>query len=298
MIRKHITKPVKKWIKQKIKNTYLEIEIPAPNPEKKIESAIFFPYLEDSDSYVIKKGNCKFELCEFGLPIPPQSLWLGYGNTIKEYLYGRLQTEKMVKILKTAGFEINQCNSILDFGCGAGRMLRWLYPYSGTSEIWGTDISAEHIFWANKYLNPPFNFATTTTIPHLPFEDKYFNLIYAGSVFTHIDDLVESWLLELRRILHSDGRIYVTVNDKHSINLLKTSPVYKEIWLAQYISENPAFIETGDNFDKIVGMRGTRSQVFYDIDYFCNSVSNIFDIISVNKEAYGFQTGVLLKRKK
>ncbi|MEP7146558.1 MAG: class I SAM-dependent methyltransferase [bacterium] len=296
MIRKHITKPVEKWVKQKIRNTYNEIDS-AKLFKKKIESAIFFPYLEDAQTYVIKRDFTDLNVCEYGLPIPPQSLWLGYGKTIEEYLYGKIQIEQMISILEAAAFDISKCKAIMDFGCGAGRMLRWLFPFSGTSEIWGTDISAEHIFWANDYLKPPFNFATTTTIPHLPFEDRYFNLIYAGSVFTHIDDLVEAWLMELKRIINSDGRLYITIHDKHSIELLKTSPLYSSLWLSHYIRETPAFIEAGDKFDKIVGMRGTRSQVFYDIDYFCDSVKNFFDIISVNREAYGFQTGILMKRK-
>ncbi|HMQ70042.1 MAG TPA: class I SAM-dependent methyltransferase [Ignavibacteria bacterium] len=308
-----ITKPVRKWVKQKIKNTYIEIEsskVPIEKKiekildikkrqilEKNIESAIYFPYKEDSDSYVITGEKEYSEVCENGLPIPPQNLWLGYGNTTKEYLYGRIQTEKMIKILDNADFDINYCKRILDFGCGAGRMLRWLFPYSNTAEIWGTDISSDHITWANNFLKPPFNFATTTTIPHLPFEDNYFNLIYAGSVFTHIDDLVESWLLELRRIINTNGRVYITVNDKHSLKLLKTSKIYVKIWLSQYVRENQTFINAGDNFLKIVGMRGTRSQVFYDIEYFCESINNLFDVVSVNKEAYGFQTGILLKKK-
>lgn len=299
MIRKHVTKPVKKWVKQKIKNTYLELEsVQNKENQKRIESAIYFPYLENSDSYVINRNLSEFEVCEYGLPIPPQDLWLGYGKTSKEYLYGKNQTEKMLRILEESGFDINNHNNILDFGCGAGRMLRWLYPYSKSSEIWGTDISAEHIFWANNYLKPPFNFATTTTIPHLPFEDRYFNLIYAGSVFTHIDDLVDAWLLELRRVLSKDGRLYITIQDKNSIKLLKDSPLYNKLWISEYVQTNPMFAKTGNEFDKMVGLRGTRSQVFYDVDYFCESVKNIFEVLSVKPETYGFQTSITLKRNK
>jgi len=47
----------------------------------------------------------------------------------------------------------------------------------------------------------------------------------------------------------------------------------------------------------IAGGRGYEAQVFYDIDYFCESIKEIFETLSVNKELYGFQTGVLLKRK-
>lgn len=52
---------------------------------------------------------------------------------------------------------------------------------------------------------PSFRFVTTTTLPHLPFADGYFHMIHAGSVFTHIADLAEAWLLEIRRVLARAG---------------------------------------------------------------------------------------------
>ena len=44
-------------------------------------------------------------------------------------------------------------------------------------------------------MEAPFHFAVTIIVPQLPFEDNHFDLIYAGSVLTHIDDPVKSWLL-------------------------------------------------------------------------------------------------------
>ncbi len=296
MIKKNIIKPTKKWVKKKIRTVYNEIES-EKKPVNKDSFITYFPNDEDSKTYMVNMEKEMHEMCELGLPVPPVKLWLGYGTEVKEYLYGRFQITKMLQILKNAGFDLDIKRKILEFGCGAGRMIRWLKPYASRCEIWGTDISSEHIIWANKYLNPPFNFVTTTTIPHLPFEDRYFDLIYAGSVFSHIDDLAKAWLLELRRILDRQGYLYVTINDKHSMKLLKTSPIYKSTWLAGFISENPAFQLNGENFGMITGGRGPASQVFYDIDFFCNSVRGFFDIVSIDKEAYGFQTGVLLRKK-
>jgi ubiquinone/menaquinone biosynthesis C-methylase UbiE len=64
-------------------------------------------------------------------------------------------------------------------------------------------------------------FANTTTLPHVPYEDNYFDLIYAGSVFTHIADLADAWLLELKRILRPGGMLYVTVHDDHTLEVLR-----------------------------------------------------------------------------
>ena len=79
---------------------------------------------------------------------------------------------------------------------------------ASTAEFWGADISAEHILWANRHLRPPFRFVTThDPAAPLPFGDGSFQMIYAGSVFTHIADLADAWLLELRRVLAPGGRM-------------------------------------------------------------------------------------------
>jgi ubiquinone/menaquinone biosynthesis C-methylase UbiE len=85
--------------------------------------------------------------------------------------------------------------------------------------------------WANRHLRPPFRFVTPTTLPHLPFADGYFQMIYAGSVFTHIADLADAWLLELRRVLAPGGRAYLTFHDSHTRTLLNTT--YADVPLAQ-----------------------------------------------------------------
>lgn len=297
MPKMNIPRNIRKWFKDKIKNTYYEIERERNKNQSADTPTIYLPYLKNSESYYFPESKNEYEKCELGLPIPPESLWLGYGKSKEVYLFGKAQISKMLEITGKSGFEISEKMRILDFGCGAGRMIRWLKPFSEKCEIWGTDISAEHINWANHNLRPPFNFATTTTNPSLPFEDRYFDLIYAGSVFTHIDDLAEAWLLELRRILKPEGRLYFTIQDKHSIEKLNSEKHYKDIWLTRYLNSNKVYLENKNDFSVFVGGRGPASQVFYDIDFFCGSLKTIFEVLSVNQEAYGFQTGILLKRK-
>jgi len=103
MIQKHITGPIKRWAKEKLKNTYLEFE--SVNQVSKHNGPIlYFPHLKDSDSFVISKKKEKHELCELGLPIPPEHLWLGYGKDIKVYLFGKSQVSKMLDIVSKSDF--------------------------------------------------------------------------------------------------------------------------------------------------------------------------------------------------
>ena len=89
------------------------------------------------------------------------------------------------QILRKAGNPAEDLLKVLDFGCAAGRLLRFYPNTPGKSELWGVDINARYIGWCQNNLSPPFLFATITTAPHLPFEDNYFDLIYCGSVFAH-----------------------------------------------------------------------------------------------------------------
>jgi ubiquinone/menaquinone biosynthesis C-methylase UbiE len=269
-------------------------------------SDIFYPYKADQVSYILPKPNGQIrEGAHFPLPTPPQDLWVGYGTTIDSFLNsGKIHVATMHRILEASGFCIKEGNRVLDFGCASGRMIRWLNDFAERCEIWGVDITATHIIWCQQHLSPPFNFLTVTTAPHLPFEDCYFDLIYAGSVFTHIDDLADAWLLELKRTLKPGGRLYITVQDKHAADLIMNHPekVYdtgdrfptdyylRNLLLSFYKEE----LIGKEDFAMFTINRGAYSQVFYDIDYLHRHWGRTMNILSVTQEAYGFQTAIVL----
>jgi len=297
MIRKKIIGPIRKKINKKIENVIVELDSKKVKPKPSHNTILYFPYNADEPSYLIAEKKPELNLCSQKLPIPPKDLWLGYGNNESEYLCGKIQVDLMMHLLSKSGFSFKKKDRIYDFGCGAGRMIRWLKPISDICEIWGSDINANHISWSKEFLQPPFNFFTSTVVPHLPFEDNYFDLIYSCSVFTHIEDITEAWLLELRRILSPNGRLYITINDNNTISELEKNPIYETQWLKSVISENGVFINNKDNFDLFVTGRGSDSKVFYNINYFKKMVGTMFEILSITNSAYGFETGILMQKK-
>jgi ubiquinone/menaquinone biosynthesis C-methylase UbiE len=256
----------------------------------------YFPYKNGNDCYSISKiADASVLKCKNGLPVPPQQMWQGYGQNVEEYLSsGELHTNNMLTIVNAAGFNFSKDNKILDLGSGSARMMRHLMKYAAENEIWGTDVSAEYVIWCKQYLSPPFHFATTTTIPHLPFEDNYFHFIYTGSVFTHMDDLPDAWLLEIRRVLAPGGMLYLTIHDEHTISLLET--VYSNFWFSDYLNSIDFYKQNRDTAGIMVIGRSTDSQVFYDRSYFLKYLKNIYSVVSINEEAYGYQTAILLRK--
>ena len=94
---------------------------------------------------------------------------------------------------------------VLDFGCGAGRVLRHLVPEAPRAELWGCDIDRPSIEWLEQNLSPPLHVFVNGERPPLPHASGTFDLIYAASVFTHLVDEWSAWLLELHRLLADDG---------------------------------------------------------------------------------------------
>jgi ubiquinone/menaquinone biosynthesis C-methylase UbiE len=232
------------------------------------------------------------------LPVPPPELWIGYAETAEHYLnVGQRDIDAMVNTVEGAGTGREELKTVLDFGCGAGRMLR-SFPRREDSELWGVDISSEHVTWCQEHLTP-MNFATVTTAPHLPFADGYFDFVYCTSVFTHISDLADAWLLELRRIVRSGGHIYLTIQDHHSLELImgpwrsaggNLGPMVSALSDLEQ-SESTRFRQ----FTYLSFGIDPNSYVFYDVEHLTERWARLFKVKAVVPEAHDFQTAILLQ---
>jgi ubiquinone/menaquinone biosynthesis C-methylase UbiE len=263
-------------------------------------TAKFYPYAAREDSYLVGKQK---DPRGPGLPIPPREFWYGYADTNDGYLsWGHEVVGNLKDILSANGFELRPGHRVLDFGCASGIMLRWLPDVALANEVWGVDINGPVINWCQLHLSPPFRFATTTTLPHLPFEDNFFDLIYAGSVFTHIADLAEMWLLELRRILRPGGRLYITIHDEHTIELIERNPEansFLDDLLKEFSAHTPFsssdFSMLAINRTPGPGARG-QAQVFYHTDFIRRHWGSFLKVIAIHSEAYGSHSAVVLEK--
>jgi ubiquinone/menaquinone biosynthesis C-methylase UbiE len=298
--------PIKRYLRGR--TTFHIKSVLAGMNEQFMQSTHYFP-LNGTDDLLMPKGSNEAPNNRASGPCPPSHLWVNYGRTGEEYLEtGRKDVEIMLDIFREAGASRETGQRILEFGCAAGRMIRWL-PNPTASEIWGTDVWSEAIAWCKQYLSPPIHFMTTTVSPHLPFEDRYFDIIYAGSVFTHIDDLAQAWLQELRRILKPGGYLYVTISDRNVAAFAKGDKAIQESsklrfggkwdsW-CEWVTQKRVFQEFVRN--NMYGMmtvgRSLNSFVCYDRDYFIREIKPFLEVVIVREEAYGIQTGVLFRRK-
>ena len=109
--------------------------------------------------------------------------------------------------------------TVLDFGCGCGRTALWWTRRFADHRFFGVDIDAEAVAWDREHL--PGAFETIDPRPPTRFEDGFFDVILAISVFTHLDrDLQDAWLEELRRLARPGGLVLASVHSEQAARRL------------------------------------------------------------------------------
>lgn len=229
-----------------------------------------------------------------GLPLPPADLRAAYARDDASYLAsGKAVAELISGMASAAGLPPASCKRILDWGCSTGRVLRHFEDLAANgAEAWGCDVDAAAIEWASGALAPPFRFFTTTFQPHLALPDASFDLVYAISVFTHVSDLWDTWLMELRRILRPGGLAFVSVHDEDTWRRCASEP-------ALFLAANSPLLDFTRPLveDFVTHGRDVRCQTFWRRDALRRRWSFAFDVVEMRPLAVdAMQTAVLLRR--
>ncbi|MBI5929662.1 MAG: class I SAM-dependent methyltransferase [Chloroflexi bacterium] len=125
---------------------------------------------------------------------------------------GRGSRNDFENALKGVGKSFNDFHSILDFGAGCSRIMRWMQDLSQHAELYGTDIDAKAIRWSKRHI-PFAKFGVNQGLPPLNYPDGKFDLVYSHSVFTHLnEEYQDAWLAELKRVTKPGAVLLLTVH--------------------------------------------------------------------------------------
>lgn len=128
------------------------------------------------------------------------------------YWTGRESVRDLERTLGIARRTLDSFESILDFGCGCGRMLLWIEELGRKRALHGTDIDAEAIDWCREHV-PYADLTVNNADPPLSYPDGAFDLVVGHSVFTHLDERrQDAWLGELQRVMGPGGFLVVSTH--------------------------------------------------------------------------------------
>lgn len=149
------------------------------------------------------------------------------------------------RYLSDCGVQLGRLGSLLDFGCGTGRLLVGWYLDDPRRNLHGCDINGELIRWAKTNLPGNIVWDHTTLAPPLPYASKSLDLVLAVSVFTHLSSMSqESWIKEFKRVLSPGGYVLITLHGDTYVRLIRAQKL-KEFEQTGYIED--ASTDEGSN---------------------------------------------------
>jgi SAM-dependent methyltransferase len=117
-----------------------------------------------------------------------------------------------LEVLHAHGFDLARMERMLDFGVGMGRMLAQFLPFP--LQRYGVDVNPVAVAWASRQLRGLATIERSRLKPPLSYESRFFDLMIANSVFTHMPyDAMPGWIAELARVMKPGGCALVTVHD-------------------------------------------------------------------------------------
>lgn len=147
------------------------------------------------------------------------------GKPDREWFYssGPKSVADIQNALGRIGRSLECYKTILDFGCGCGRILLWLKDLARSSRLYGVDIDRPAIEWLRQQM-PEAHLTVGPYLPPWDYPDGFFDLVYCHSVFTHIDETYQNaWLEELRRVTEPGAILVVSFHGEHAFQGLEQS---------------------------------------------------------------------------
>jgi len=227
------------------------------------------------------------------IPIPTPDLRMGYDTDDDASFLesGQYTSDWLHRLINKYSMDLTR--PCMEWGCATARVLRHFQPEARNTEFWGIDQAANHIAWCKENCSPPFKFMNCTAYPHLPFPDNHFSFIYGISVFTHLFHLIDTWLMEFRRILAPGGHAIFTIMDEHTLDYFRELPDHRPDWL------DPEDISAGLTGDIMVfgGDDWGHSFTIFKDDWVRHEWSQYLDVVAIEPRSEAYQSAVILARR-
>jgi ubiquinone/menaquinone biosynthesis C-methylase UbiE len=169
-----------------------------------------------------KKSNQLFKSQNQTFALPSDYfLYETYRLNYEQYKADGIITAK--EIIDWTAKYLTETKHILEWGCGVARIIRHIPDLiNATSKVVGCDINNEMTIW-NKANIQGIQFDTIDYVPPTLYSNNSFDLIYAISIFTHIEDSQQqSWINEIARVLKPDGVFLFTTHGTNFFNKLSS----------------------------------------------------------------------------
>lgn len=254
------------------------------------ETDIFKVYSSFSDEEYFKLLIESISIPSHILPgFPPPNLQEIFVGKSNEDALNEAYT--FYRFIKTQLGNISTDSTILDFGVGWGRIIRFFAKDVEENNLFGVDVDPEILKMALS-LRVPGNLLCIEPLGKLPVQDKFFDIIYAFSVFSHLsENSAIHWLHEIIRVLKPGGTFIFTTTTDWFLNLYLSCKnkkgeknSYEEIYSAMFQDPKSA-IRAYKRGEHVYAPTGGNSKVLSKENYGWAAIPPKFIKREIGKDA-------------
>jgi SAM-dependent methyltransferase len=157
---------------------------------------------------------------DFAFP-PSYYIYETYTLDYRAYFEDGRQTAKEIMALLQQHINLNGVGkTIVDWGCGPGRVVRHLPVAAAGHRIVGCDYNDVYVQWCSNNIKE-VTFLKNELLPPLPLPAASADAVYGLSIFTHLSATAhDAWAKELYRVLKPGGVLLLTVQGDTSSHKL------------------------------------------------------------------------------
>jgi SAM-dependent methyltransferase len=231
-----------------------------------------------------------------------QKRTMGWSDGEKFELKGFSDAHLLKKIYGTYTESQGDPQTILDFGCGAGRVLKYLpLSFCDSEAFIGTEIDYKQVDdFKTTNSNSRVDMVLTDIKPPISLlANETVGFAYALSVFTHmrLEDEID-WLNELARVLKQDGIAVVSIMSLGTLGWAKwmgsSFPNDFQLKLLQNGRDSSGLnLDIHDSIKDSEYYRNT----YHTSNYIMDKWLEYFDILDILPYAFGYQDAVVLRKR-
>ncbi len=241
----------------------------------------------------IAKMETWFRTDQYSLPVPPAHLILRASahKLPSFYLITGMQTYREFWTAVCKHADPRSINSMLDWGCGCGRVTGFFIKLSGIPRIAGCDIDAEAIAWCRDSLGPA-EFSVAPLYPPTAFANNSFDLVVSFSVLSHLSkELQLSWLKEMERILTPGGLFLATLHGEFATRFCFPEKDVREVLKGSLYSVDDGGLDN-------VAPKGYYKGAFQAKEYTLREWSVSFEVLEYRERGGGNYQDLIVMRKR
>lgn len=197
---------------------------------------------------------------------------------------------------------------ILDFGCGAARLLRYFLCFKPQHRYHACEVNKYAVNYVRK-LSKNVDVRRIDSHPPSPFQSESMDVVYAWSIWTHFDAATgRAWLEEAHRLLRHGGCALITVHTDELVKRYGVEPKlvetmkarggdYEKIY-AEYQVSGLSYWRAYPQDARQYGIDNESfGMAFISNEYIRRNWSDLFDIEGVCTGIPHWQDVVILKKR-